>query len=76
MSTALQHLAHRLRVPVDQVPVLGEHDEARILAYEKLVHRAMDREGAALTHALEEALTFVPRLLRPVAKKLLGGAHE
>lgn len=76
MSTALRHLAHRLRVPVDEVPVLGAYDEAQILAYEDLVHRAMDREGAALSHALEHALTFVPRLLRPMAKKMLGGVHE
>ena len=75
MSTALERLAHRLRVPVDEVPVLSRYDEERILAFEQIVHRAMDEEEAAFTRGLEDALEFVPRLLRPVAKKMLGGGR-
>lgn len=75
MSTALEKLAHRLRVPADQVPVLGGYDDDRIAAFEATVDQAMSREDAALAQALEEALTHVPRLLRPVAKKMMGGAR-
>lgn len=75
MSTALEKLAHRLRVPVEDVPVLGEYGEDHVRDYEALLHAAMEREGAALAHAMEQALEFVPRLLRPVAKKMLGGGH-
>lgn len=75
MSTALEKLAHRLRVRVDQVPVLSGYAEEEILAFEEIVHRAMDREEAAFVKALEDALEFVPRLLRPVAKKMLGGSR-
>lgn len=75
LSTALERLADRLRVPVEQVPVLGRYDEDRIAAFDQTVRAAMDREDAALTRALEDALEFVPRLLRPVAKKMLGGAR-
>lgn len=75
MSTALDTLAHRLRVPVDDIPVLGAYDDETIHAYEAMVRTAMEREGESLTHAMEAALDFVPRLLRPVAKKLLGGSR-
>ena len=75
MSKPLEKLAHRLGVPADEVPVLSGYGEDRVLAYEALVHGAMKREDAALTDALEEALTYVPRLLRPMAKKMLGGGH-
>lgn len=75
VSTALEKLAGRLRVPVERVPVLGQYDEGHVLAFEQIVHDAMEREEDAFTRALEEALEFVPRLLRPVAKKMLGGGR-
>jgi len=71
----LEKLAHRLRVPVDEVPVLSEYDDEHVLAFERIVHRAMKDEEAAFARALEDALEFVPRLLRPVAKKMLGGSR-
>jgi hypothetical protein len=76
MSTALENLARRLRVPPDRVPAMSQYDEDRVAAYDRLVQQAMEREHAALAHALEEALTHIPRLLRPMAKKMLGGGHE
>jgi hypothetical protein len=76
MTTALESLAHRLRVPADQVPALSGYDDEHVTAYERHVRRAMEREDATLAHALEEALTYLPRLLRPMAKKMLGGGHE
>jgi len=69
----MERLAHRLRVPVDEVPVLSEYDDEHVLAFEKIVHRAMSQEEAAFARGLEDALEFVPRLLRPVAKKMLRG---
>lgn len=75
MSTALERLGHRLRVPVEEVPVLGAYADEHILAFEEIVHRAMKDEEAAFARALDDALEFVPRLLRPVAKKMLGGGH-
>ena len=75
MSTALEKLAHRLRVPVNEVPALGAYDDAQIAAYETAVERAMALEGEEIARAMEESLGYVPRLLRPVAKKMFGGGR-
>lgn len=74
MSSALQTLAQHLGVPPTQVPALAAYDEDHVAAYDALLTRAMETEDAAFETALEEALGFVPRLLRPVAKRVLGRA--
>lgn len=75
MTTALEKLAERLRVPVEEVPALTAYDDEQAAAYLATVERAMAREEHALTDAIEESLGYVPRLLRPAAKKLLGGGR-
>jgi hypothetical protein len=74
MSSALDTLARHLGVPTAQVPVLAAYDDAQVAAYDALLTRAMETEDAAFETALDEALAFVPRLLRPVARKVLGRA--
>jgi hypothetical protein len=75
MTSALEHLARHLQVPAEQVPALGTADEAHVATYDAMLTAAMRREDEAMARALEDALEFVPRLLRPVAKKMLGGEH-
>lgn len=76
MTSELDSLARRLAVPPDRLRAFAAYDGARLARLDALVEAAMTREDAAFDAGLEEALSFVPRLLRPTAKKMLfGGGH-
>lgn len=70
---ALQTLAERLRVPPADLAVLKTYDEAQIIEIDGVISDAFEAEDHAFTKAVEESLTFLPRLIRPIAKKLMLG---
>ena len=74
--TALDTLAAHLRVPTDALAALSAYDDERIGALDALIQKAFEDEDRSFDSALEEALRFVPRLLRPAAKKLLFGGGQ
>jgi hypothetical protein len=76
MTTELDTLARRLSVPPDRLAAFAAYDGGRLARLDTLLGTAMNQEDAAFDAGLEEALRFVPKLLRPAAKKLLfGGSH-
>lgn len=71
--SALQTLAERLRVPAADLAALKTYDEAQIIEIDGIIRDAFDAEDRAFTKAVEESLTFLPRLIRPIAKKMMLG---
>ncbi|MFT4264221.1 MAG: hypothetical protein QM572_12615 [Nocardioides sp.] len=71
MSTQLAPLAQRLGVPEARLSALRDHASGDLARLEEIVARAMESEDAAFDSALDEALRFVPRLVRGPAQKLL-----
>jgi hypothetical protein len=69
---ALESLAERLNVPADQLSGLKGLDEKKLAAIDAIVGDALTAEKAAFTKALEDSLDFLPRLVRPIAKKMFG----
>ena len=70
-SLALAALAERLHTDVDSVLPLDRLDEQTLTAFDALVAAAQARDEAAIEAGLQEALRFVPRLLRGRAAKML-----
>ncbi len=77
MTQAVSALADRLGVPESRLTALAEYDASQIATLEQAVATAMREEDAAFDAALDEALRFVPRLLRGAARGLLfpGGGR-
>lgn len=73
MTTELDALAHRLRVGPDRLAAFAAYDGGRLAHLDTLLDAAMAQEDRAFDAGLEEALRFVPKLLRPAAKRLLFG---
>ena len=70
----LDALAGRLGVPTDQLAAFAAYDEEQLAIIDGVVGDALESEDVAFTKAVEESLAFLPRLIRPIAKKvLLGG---
>lgn len=70
-TTDLDRLAKRLRVTPAALAMLEESDAADVERLDTIVATAMTNEDKAFEQALEEALRFIPRLLRGPAQKLL-----
>jgi hypothetical protein len=71
MSVELDRLAKRLRVTPAAIDLLEGADREDVETLDTLVAHAMDDEDKAFDAALEDALRFIPRLLRGPAQKLL-----
>lgn len=71
--TALTTLAERLKVPAADLSALKAYDEAQIAQLDGIIRDAFEAEDRAFTKAVEESLTFLPRLIRPIAKKMMLG---
>lgn len=77
MSPELDSLASALGVPPARLAPFAAYDARQLATLDALVRRAVAAREAAFREALESALTHVPRVLRPTARKLLsGGWHE
>ena len=70
---ALDMLAEHLGVKNDRLNAFSSYDEGQLAQLDTLLTDAMDAEDNAFDAGLEEALRFVPRPLRPAAKKILFG---
>lgn len=71
--TSLQTLAERLKVPAADLAALTTYDEAQLARIDGVIRDAFEAEERAFAKAVEESLTFLPRLIRPIAKKMMLG---
>ncbi|BBH17816.1 hypothetical protein Back2_21030 [Nocardioides baekrokdamisoli] len=71
--SSLLTLAERLKVPAADLAMLKTYDEAQIAQIDGVIGDAFEAEDQAFGRAVEESLTFLPRLIRPIAKKLMLG---
>jgi len=73
----LGRVAATLGVPEETLAPLAAYDEVELQRLDELVRAALSAEDRAFEAGLEEALRFVPRLLRGAAKGLLfpGGGR-
>ncbi|HEY0887983.1 MAG TPA: hypothetical protein VGE38_00050 [Nocardioides sp.] len=71
MGADVSRLARRLGVQPRGLAPFERYDDAQLQQLDTIVGRAMEAEDKAFDAALEEALRFVPRLLRGTAQKLL-----
>jgi hypothetical protein len=70
-ASALAPLAELLGVPEGELGMLRAYDAAQVEVLEVAVAAALEAEDAAFTTASEDALRFVPRLLRGPARAML-----
>ena len=71
MTAELDRLAQRLRVTPAAIEMLAGAAREDVETLDTLVAHAMEDEDKAFDAALEDALRFIPRLLRGTAQKLL-----
>ncbi len=73
---ALDTLAEHLGVRADRLTAFSSYDEDQLARLDTLLTGAMSAEDEQFEAGLEEALRFVPRPLRPAAKKILFGGSR
>ncbi|UDY22342.1 hypothetical protein [Nocardioides sp. Kera G14] len=71
MGVEHARLAKRLGVPETRLAALQDHRAEDLARLDAVIDRAMESEDRAFDGALDEALRFVPRLVRGPAQKLL-----
>lgn len=69
----LETLQRRLRVGDDVLAPLHDLAAADRAALAATVHEAIDRRDAELRDAIEQSLTMVPRPLRRIVSRIVGG---
>jgi len=77
MSERLGRIAATLGVSEERLAPLSTYDDEQLRRFGELIDEALGAEDRAFDAGLEEALRFVPRLLRGAAKGLLfpGGGR-
>ncbi|MEI7057177.1 hypothetical protein WBG06_15240 [Nocardioides sp. CCNWLW239] len=75
MSEGLDRLAATLGVPATRLAPLAAYDDQQLDRFDGLVRDAMTAEDKAFEASLDEALKLVPKMLRGVVQKMLGGAR-
>ncbi|GGU39765.1 hypothetical protein [Nocardioides albus] len=75
MTEGLDRLAATLGVPATRLAPLAAYDDQQLDRFDELVHGAMTAEDKAFDASLDEALKLVPKMLRGVVQKMLGGAR-
>lgn len=77
MGEGLGRVAATLGVPEERLAPLTSYDDKELCHLDDLIVGALRAEDRAFEDGLEEALRFVPRLLRGPAKALLfpGGGR-
>ena len=70
-APTLAPLADLLGVDEQRLAMLRRYDAGQVGALEAAVSGALEAEDAAFTKASEDALRFVPRLLRGPARSML-----
>jgi len=71
MSEGLTRIAATLGISEERLAPLSAYDEEQLRHFDDLIKEALTAEDKAFDAGLEEALRFVPRLLRGAAKGLL-----
>ncbi|HEY9393867.1 MAG TPA: hypothetical protein VIP58_06995 [Nocardioides sp.] len=75
MSEGLDRLAATLGVPATRLGPLEAYDDQQLGRFDDLVQGAMVAEDKAFDASLDEALKLVPKMLRGVVQKMLGGGR-
>lgn len=75
MSEGLDRLAATLGVPATRLAPLEAYDDQQLDRFNDLVRDAMTAEDKAFDASLDEALKLVPKMLRGVVQKMLGGSR-
>ena len=75
MSEGLDRLAATLGVPVTRLAPLEAYDDQQLGRFDDLTRSAMTAEDKAFEASLDEALKLVPKMLRGVVQKMLGGGR-
>ena len=75
MSEGLDRLAATLGVPATRLAPLEAYDDRQLDRFHDLVQGAMTAEDKAFDASLDEALKLVPKMLRGVVQKMLGGSR-
>ncbi|MEU6136258.1 hypothetical protein [Nocardioides sp. NPDC047086] len=75
MSEGLDRLAATLGVPATRLAPLEAYDDRQLGRFDELTRGAMTAEDKAFDASLDEALKLVPKMLRGVVQKMLGGAR-
>lgn len=75
MSEGLDRLAATLGVPATRLAPLEAYDEEQLRRFDDLTRSAMRAEDEAFDASLEQALRMVPKMLRGIVQRMLGGAR-
>lgn len=75
MSEGLDRLAATLGVPATRLAPLEAYDDQQLDRFDDLVRGVMTAEDKAFDASLDEALKMVPKMLRGIVQKMLGGAR-
>lgn len=75
MSEGLDRLAATLGVPATRLAPLEAYDDQQLDRFDDLVRGVMAAEDKAFDASLDEALKMVPKMLRGVVQRMLGGAR-
>ena len=75
MSEGLDRLAATLGVPATRLAPLEAYDDQQLARFNDLTQDAMTAEDKAFEASLDEALKLVPKMLRGVVQKMLGGGR-
>ena len=75
MSEGLDRLAATLGVPATRLAPLEAYDDQQLDRFNELTRGAMIAEDKAFDASLDEALKLVPKMLRGVVQKMLGGSR-
>lgn len=75
MSEGLDRLAATLGVPATRLAPLEAYDDQQLDRFHDLVQGAMTAEDKAFDASLDEALKLVPKMLRGVVQRMLGGSR-
>ncbi|MVU78614.1 hypothetical protein GPX89_15330 [Nocardia sp. ET3-3] len=67
----IDRLVEVSRVPRSDIEALGELDDSHYTVLRTAFEGARDRREQELNAAIENGLTWVPRLLRPVMRRIL-----
>ncbi|GGR40768.1 hypothetical protein J2S40_001820 [Nocardioides luteus] len=75
MSEGLDRLAATLGVPTTRLAPLEAYDDEQLRRFDDLTQGAMRAEDEAFDASLNQALRMVPKMLRGVVQRMLGGAR-
>jgi hypothetical protein len=75
MGEGLDRLAATLGVPATRLAPLEAYDDQQLDRFDDLVRGVMTAEDKAFDASLDEALKMVPKMLRGVVQRMLGGAR-